>query len=104
VLKIEEKELIVSVELKRKIEIICRFANAKPIFFNGGIVNIKGTNIAYLEPHQVIIEDITYLLFEEYDYVFIENLDKKIKLCEFKEHLKKMSLTKFSIMLYNRNR
>jgi len=49
-LEIEEKKLIVSVELKRKIEIICRFASAKPLFFNGSIINIKGTNIAYLKP------------------------------------------------------
>ena len=55
---------------------ICKFCNTKLTFFNGSIRNIKGTNIAYLEPHQILITNITYLLFEEYDYVFIENLDK----------------------------
>ena len=73
---------------------ICKFCNKNPVFINGSIRNIKGTNIAYLEPHQVIIDNNIYLLFEEYDYVFVENLNKKIKISEFKEFLKKMSLTK----------
>jgi len=88
-LEIEIKELEISKEQKKKIEMICKFNNLKPIFINGSTRNIKGTNIAYLEPHQVIINNNTYLLFEEYDYVFIENLDKKIKLNELKEFLKK---------------
>ena len=95
-LEIEIKELEISEKLKKKIKMLCRFNNLKPIFINGSIRNIKGTNIAYLEPHQVIIENITYLLFEECDYVFIENLNKKIRLSEFKEFLKKMSLTKLN--------
>ena len=77
-LEIEEKEIIVSIELKRKIEIICRFANTKPIFLNGSIVNIKGTNIAYLKPHQVVINNIAYLLIDNSNDIFIENLNNKI--------------------------
>ena len=93
-LEIEIMELVISNELKKKIEMICKFCNTKPIFVNGSIRNIKGTNIAYVEPHQVIIYEITYLLFEEYDYVFIEDLNKKIKLYELKSYLKKTDLTK----------
>ena len=93
-LEIEVKELVISNELKKKVEMICKFCNTEPIFFNGSIRNIKGTNIAYLEPHQIVINNITYLLFEEYDYVFIENLNKKIKLSELKTHFKKTDLTK----------
>ena len=93
-LEIEIKELEISKELKKKIEMICRFNNLKPTFINGSIRNIKGTNIAYLEPHQVIINNNTYLLFEECDYVFIENLNKKIRLSEFNEFLKKNEFDK----------
>ena len=93
-LEIEIKELVISNELKKKIEMICKFCNTKPIFFNGSIRNIKGTNIAYVEAHQVIINKTTYLFFEDYDYVFIENLSIKIKLKELKSHLKKTDLTK----------
>lgn len=36
-LTIETKELEISIELKRKVEMICKFACAKPIFINGNI-------------------------------------------------------------------
>ena len=92
-LEIEIKELVISNELKKKVEMICKFYNTKPKFFNGSIRNIKGTNIAYVEAHQVVINKTTYLLFEDYDYVFIENLNKKIKLNALKNYLKKTDLT-----------
>lgn len=34
-LTIETKELEISLELKRKVEMICKFASAKPTFKNG---------------------------------------------------------------------
>ena len=44
---IETNELNISDELKRKVELICRFANVDYTFTNGNIKNIKNTNIAY---------------------------------------------------------
>ena len=38
---IETKELVISEELKRKIEIICKFAYVEYSFTNGYIINIK---------------------------------------------------------------
>jgi hypothetical protein len=87
-LETEEKEIIINEELKRKIEIICRFANAKPIFFNGSTVNIKGTNIAYLKPHSVVINEINYLLIDNSNDIFIENLNNKISINELEKYIK----------------
>ena len=42
-LTIETKELNISEELRKKIDMICKFAYAKPIYINGNIRNIKGT-------------------------------------------------------------
>lgn len=56
-LQIETKEIEISEDLKRKIEMIGRFSNTKPIIKNGSIRNIKGTNIAYVEPHQIFIKN-----------------------------------------------
>lgn len=50
-LTIETKELEISVELKRKVDMICKFACVKPTITNGNIKSIKGTNIAYVKPH-----------------------------------------------------
>ena len=48
---IETKELVISEELKRKVEMICRFAYVDYKFINGNIKSIKNTNIAYVKPH-----------------------------------------------------
>ena len=48
---IETKELIISEELKRKVEMICRFAYVDYSITNGNIRSIKNTNIAYVKPH-----------------------------------------------------
>ena len=63
-LTIETKELEISKELKRKVEMICKFACVKPTITNG---NIKRTNIAYVKPHIININNIDYLMFDECD-------------------------------------
>ena len=43
---------------------ICKFANVKYSIINGNVKSIKNTNIAYIKPHIVKINDIKYLIFE----------------------------------------
>ena len=62
---IETKELKISEELKRKVEMVCRFANVKYTIINGNIKSIKNTNIAMIKPHIVKIKSIDYLIFDE---------------------------------------
>ena len=45
------KELEFDKEVLKRIEMICRFACVKPVIKQGSIINIKGTNIAYVSPH-----------------------------------------------------
>ena len=68
---IETKELVISEELKRKVEMTCRFAYVEYSITNGNIKSIKNTNIAYVKPHIVRINNINYLLFDNSDYIFI---------------------------------
>lgn len=44
---IETKELVISGKLKKKIDMICRFACVKYELINGSVISIKSTNIAY---------------------------------------------------------
>ena len=44
----------------------------------------NGTNI---EPHRVIIKNITFLVFNYSNDVYISNLTKKIKISELEEYL-----------------
>ena len=39
-LNIETKELIMSDKLKKKVDMICKFACVKPTYHNGNIINI----------------------------------------------------------------
>ena len=49
--EIETKNLKISEELNRKIDMICRFACVKYEFIPGNIKSIKNTNITYIKNH-----------------------------------------------------
>ena len=68
---IETKELVISEELKKKVDMICRFACVKYELINGSIISLKNTNIAYVKPHILKVNDTDYLLFDECDDIFI---------------------------------
>ena len=70
---IETKELKISEELKRKVEMVCRFANVKYTIINGNIKSIKNTNIAMVKPHIVKIKGIDYLVFDDCNDIFIND-------------------------------
>ncbi len=87
-LNIETKQSNISIELKRKIEMIFKFNNLKCEFINGNIINIKRTNIAYVEPHKVVIDTETFSLFNDCNLIYIETLDNKIPISELDKYLK----------------
>lgn len=87
-LTIETKELEISDKLKRKVEMVCRFTNTKPIYQKGSIKSIKETNIAYVRPYVIIIKNNKYLMFEESDYIFINGYEKKIMFKDLENYIK----------------
>ena len=85
---IETKELVISEELKRKVEMICRFAYVEYEFINGNIKSIKNTNIAYVKPHIIKINNIDYLMFDECNDIFVNGYNEKIKFKDFETYIK----------------
>ena len=85
---IETKELKINEELKRKVEMVCRFANVKYTIINGNIKSIKNTNIAMIKPHIVKIKSIDYLIFDDCNDIFINGYKEKIKFKDFEEYIK----------------
>ena len=83
-----KEEISLEESLKKKIEFICDFAKVKPTIINGNIRKIDKTNLTYIEPHRIIINDITFLAFNYSNEIFIENLSNKIKLSELENYLK----------------
>ena len=83
-----KEELSLEESLRKKIEFICDFTNNKPTIINGSIRKIYKTNLTYIEPHRIIINNTTFLAFNYSNEIFIENLSNKIKLSELKDYLK----------------
>ena len=81
-----KEKITLEESLKKKLEFICDFAKVKPTIINGSIRKIDKTNLTYIEPH--IIKDITFLIFNYSNEIFIENLSNKIKLSELENYLK----------------
>ena len=67
-LTIKTKELNISEELKKKVDMICKFA--------------------YVKPHIIIINKIDYLMFDECEDIYINGYDKKIKFKDLLEYIK----------------
>jgi len=83
-----KEEITLEESLKKKLEFICDFAKVKPTIINGSIRRIDKTNLTYIEPHRIIINNVTFLIFNYSNEIFIENLSNKIKLSELENYLK----------------
>ena len=94
-MKIIKQELQFEESLKQRLEFICEFSKVTPKFVNGSIRKIEKTNISYIEPHRVIINNTTFLVFNYSNDVYVSNLTKKIKLSELEEYLRILGLKIF---------
>lgn len=64
-LAIETKELVISKEHKKKVNMICKFACVNNYSFeNGNIVNLRNANITYVKPYILKVNGNDYLIFE----------------------------------------
>lgn len=86
-MKIIKQELHIEECLKQRLEFICEFSKVTPTFINCSIRKLEKTNLIYIEPHRVIIKNITFLVFNYSNDVFISNLTKKIKLSELEKYI-----------------
>ena len=84
----EVKELEIDKEVLKRIEMICRFACVKPTIKNGSIINVKGSNIAYISQHIITINKNNYLIFNGSDIVFVNDYSNRIKLKDLEVHIK----------------
>ena len=46
--------------LRKRLEFICEFCSVKPVIINGNLRTIDKTNLTYLEPHRIIINDMIF--------------------------------------------
>ena len=86
-IEIIKKEISVSADLQAKIKWCSNYCNVKPKIFNGYLRIIKNTNLAYVEPHRTIINNVLYLFFNEQEYFYIGTLQNKYPLSQLQEHI-----------------
>ena len=55
---------------------------------NGTNISFINTNIAYAKPHILKVNDNDYLLYDEWDDIFINDYLMKIKFKDLEEYLK----------------
>ena len=55
-------------------------------------MTIERTNLSYVEPHRIIIKDITFLAFNYEINIYIENLSNKILIKDLEECIKILSI------------
>ena len=88
VIKIITQELEIESNLKQRLEFICEFCHIKPTIINGSIRKIDKTNLTYIEPHRIIINNKLYLAFNYSNEIYVHNLGQKIKLSELEQYIK----------------
>ena len=74
-------------ELKTKINWSCKFNNRPYQIIEGHLRIVEHTNLAYVEPHKVIINNQLYLFFNEQKYFYLGNLQNKVPLSELSEYI-----------------
>ena len=87
-MQIIKEQLDIDEILEKRIKNILKFLNIKSKIIKGNIIHISKTNLAYIEPHKLIINEITYLFFNNCENVYINTLEQSISLNELEKHIK----------------
>jgi len=86
--QIIKTEINMSKELCSKIKWACQLNGVKEPTIHCGIIRrLEHTNLAYIEPHRVIIREKLYLFFNEQDCFCIGNLEAKYPLSKLHEYI-----------------
>ena len=86
-INIIKQEIEMEKGLKQRLEFICNFCKTTPTFINGSIRKIDKSNLQYVEPHRIIIKDITFLAFNYSTDIYIRNLANMIQISELEDYL-----------------
>ena len=86
--RVMTQEIEIEESLKKKIEFICSFCNTTPVIENGSLRTIERTNLAYVEPHRIIIKGITFLAFNYETSIYVEDLSKRLLIKDLEEYIK----------------
>lgn len=87
-MQIIKEKLDIDEILEKQIKNILKFLNIKSKIIKGNIIHIPKTNIAYIEPHKLVINNITYLFFNEYNDIYNNTLVNSIPFNDLEANIK----------------
>lgn len=87
-MQIIKEKLDIDEILEKRRKNILKFLNIKSKIIKGNIIHIPKTNIDYIEPHKLVINNITYLFFNEYNDIYINTLVNSIPFNDLEAHIK----------------
>ena len=87
-LNIIKEKLDLSPELKKKINWASKYTSTSITLKKGHLIKLEPTNIAYVEPHKVIINNYVFLFFNGVNTFYINNLKEQHNLSELEEFFK----------------
>ncbi len=87
-LEITKEELVLEGDVKKKVDIVCEFCHTKAKYINGSIRKIDKTNLVYVEPHRIIINNLVFLVFNDSNNIYLGNLINQYELKDLERLIK----------------
>ena len=87
-LNIVKEKLDLSPDLKKKIDWAKKYTSTSIIIEKGHLIRLEPSNLAYVGPHKVIINDYTFLFFNGVNTFYVNNLNEQHNLSELEKFFK----------------
>ena len=81
-LNIIKEKLDLSPDLRKKINWTKNYTSASITLEKDYLIRLEPSNLAYVDPHKVIINNYTFLFFNGIDTFYVNNLNEKHNLSE----------------------
>ena len=83
-----KEKLDLSPDLKKKINWASKYTSTPITLEKGHLIKLEPTNLAYVDPHKVVINNYTFLFFNGIDDFYINSLREKHNLSELENYFK----------------
>ncbi len=87
-LNIIKEKLDLSPELKKKIDWAKNYTSTSITLEKGHLIRLEPSNLAYVDPHKVIINNYTFLFFNGVNTFYVNTLNNKHNLSELEKYFK----------------
>ena len=85
---IVKEKLDLSPDLKKKIDWAKKYTSTPIKLEKGHLIRLEPSNLAYVDPHKVIINDYTFLFFNGVNTFYVNNLNEQHNLSELEDFFK----------------